>query len=56
MNPDIIGCLEVVSEPQLLLEEEYIQKPVGEFKEAFDHCIEVWEKWKLKDSFLNGEW
>lgn len=52
-NPDIVGCLEVPSEPQLLLDEEYIQRPVAD-KESFERCLDVWEKLKLKDSFVKG--
>ena len=51
---DIIGCLEVPSEPQLLLDEEYLQRPVTDKEDAFERCLDVWEKLKLKDSFVKG--
>jgi len=54
-SPEIIGCLEVPSEPALLLDAKYIPRPVlSVSRDAFDYCLEIWEEWNLKDSFLQA--
>jgi len=53
-SSNIIGCLEVPSEPELLLEAEYIKRPVRLSQDAYDYCIEVWDEWNLKAEFLKA--
>lgn len=53
-TPDVIGCLEVPSEPNLDLRGEHVPRAVAKHQESFQQAIKAWEAMNLREEFLQA--
>lgn len=53
-SSNVIGCLEIPSEPDLLLAAEYRPRPVKDHRDSFDKAMQVWLEWNLQDEFMEA--
>jgi hypothetical protein len=53
-SADCLGCLEVPSEPDLLLDAEYTERVVAGNEDAYEYCMEIWKAWNMRVEFIKA--
>jgi hypothetical protein len=48
----VMGALEIASDPELDVHEEYVEKYAHLYREKFDAALQVWEEMRLRDQFI----